>query len=160
MVTDNSTRRIKYLTNSDDLTKVASAIREKGGTSDPLVYPDGFVSAIQAIPQKTILLASNIAIEDGVLTFSVCRRNYEYGICNFMVIERVANPIYKLVLWKNNNNSNKYSSINSTSNGYVLDTNFVTVTLTTTHSVDFIVNTGDSGGNFYIGKVNVYGWSN
>ena len=39
----------EYLTNTTDLTKVASAIREKGGTSDPLVYPDGFVSAIQAI---------------------------------------------------------------------------------------------------------------
>nr|DAN93271.1 MAG TPA: hypothetical protein [Caudoviricetes sp.] len=149
----------EYLTNTADLTKVASAIREKSSISDPLVYPDGFVSAIQAIPQKTILLASNIAIEDGVLTFSVDRRNYEYGICNFMVIEQVANPIYKLVLWKNDNNSNKYSSINSTSNGYVLGTNFVTVTLTT-KSVDFIVNTGDSGGNFYIGKMNVYGWSN
>ena len=39
----------EYLTNTTDLTKVASAIREKGGTSDPLVYPDGFVSAINAI---------------------------------------------------------------------------------------------------------------
>ena len=39
----------EYLTNTNDLTKVASAIREKGGTSDLLVYPDGFVAAIQAI---------------------------------------------------------------------------------------------------------------
>ena len=39
----------EYLTNTTDLTKVASAIREKGGTSDQLVYPDGFVTAIQAI---------------------------------------------------------------------------------------------------------------
>ena len=39
----------EYLTNTTDLTKVASAIREKGGTSDPLVYPDGFMTAIQAI---------------------------------------------------------------------------------------------------------------
>ena len=39
----------EYLTNTADLTKVASAIREKGGTYDPLVYPDGFVTAIQAI---------------------------------------------------------------------------------------------------------------
>ena len=39
----------EYLTNTTDLTKVASAIREKGGTSDPLIYPDGFVTAIQAI---------------------------------------------------------------------------------------------------------------
>ena len=39
----------EYLTNTTDLTKVASAIREKGGTSASLVYPDGFVTAIQAI---------------------------------------------------------------------------------------------------------------
>ena len=36
----------ELLTNTTDLTKVASAIREKGGTSDSLVYPDGFVVAI------------------------------------------------------------------------------------------------------------------
>ncbi len=39
----------EYLTNTTDLTKVAAAIREKGGTTAPLVYPDGFVTAIQAI---------------------------------------------------------------------------------------------------------------
>ena len=39
----------EYLTNTTDLTKVASAIREKGGTTAQLVYPDGFVAAIQAI---------------------------------------------------------------------------------------------------------------
>ena len=45
----------EYLTNTADLTKVASAIREKGGTYDPLVYPDGFVTAIQAIQTGTEL---------------------------------------------------------------------------------------------------------
>lgn len=40
----------EYLTNTADLKAVADAIRAKGGTSEPLVYPDGFVSAIQAIP--------------------------------------------------------------------------------------------------------------
>ena len=39
----------EYLTNTTDLTKVALAIREKGGTSAPLIYPDEFVTAIQAI---------------------------------------------------------------------------------------------------------------
>ena len=39
----------EYLTNTTDLTKVASAIREKGGTSELLTYPDGFVTAIHAI---------------------------------------------------------------------------------------------------------------
>ena len=46
---------MEYLTNTTDLTKVASAIREKGGTSDPLVYPSGFISAIQAIQTGTEL---------------------------------------------------------------------------------------------------------
>lgn len=39
-----------YLTNDTDIKKVADAIHAKGGTSAPLVYPSGFVSAIQAIP--------------------------------------------------------------------------------------------------------------
>lgn len=38
-----------YLTNDADLKAVADAIRAKGGTSAPLTYPDGFVSAIGAI---------------------------------------------------------------------------------------------------------------
>lgn len=38
-----------YLTNTADLTSVADAIRTKGGTDAQLVYPAGFVSAIQAI---------------------------------------------------------------------------------------------------------------
>ena len=45
----------EYLTNTTDLTKVASAIREKGGTSASLVYPDGFVTAIHAIQTGTEL---------------------------------------------------------------------------------------------------------
>ncbi len=45
----------EYLTNTTDLTKVASAIREKGGISDLLVYPDGFAKAIQAIQTGTEL---------------------------------------------------------------------------------------------------------
>lgn len=45
----------EVLTNTTDLTKVAAAIREKGGTSGLLVYPDGFVTAIQAIKTGTDL---------------------------------------------------------------------------------------------------------
>ena len=39
-----------YLTDGDDLTSVANAIRTKGGTSAQLAFPSGFVSAIAAIP--------------------------------------------------------------------------------------------------------------
>lgn len=37
---------MEYLTNDTDLAKVADAIRAKGGTSETLVYPDGYVAAI------------------------------------------------------------------------------------------------------------------
>lgn len=33
-----------------DLTSVANAIRTKGGTSDPLAFPNGFVNAVNSIP--------------------------------------------------------------------------------------------------------------
>ena len=39
----------EYLVNSADLTSVADAIRAKGGTSDALTFPGGFVEAIGAI---------------------------------------------------------------------------------------------------------------
>lgn len=39
-----------YLTTEQDLTTVADAIRTRGGTSAALEYPDGFASAIAAIP--------------------------------------------------------------------------------------------------------------
>lgn len=45
----------EYLTNTNDLTLVADAIRTKGGTSASLVYPDEFVTAIQAIQTGTEL---------------------------------------------------------------------------------------------------------
>lgn len=38
-----------YLTTDTDLTAVADAIREKGGTSAPLNFPQGFVDAVGAI---------------------------------------------------------------------------------------------------------------
>ena len=33
-----------YLTNTEELTLIADAIREKTGGEDPMVYPEGFVS--------------------------------------------------------------------------------------------------------------------
>ena len=45
----------EYLTNTNDLTLVANAIRTKGGTTELLTYPDGFVTAIQSIQTGTKL---------------------------------------------------------------------------------------------------------
>ena len=38
---------------NSDLTSIANAIRTKGGTSEQLLFPTGFVSAVQAIPSGT-----------------------------------------------------------------------------------------------------------
>lgn len=42
-----------YIATSADLTTVADAIRTKGGTSAPLVFPNGFATAIDNIPTGT-----------------------------------------------------------------------------------------------------------
>ena len=39
-----------YKVTDTELTSIANAIRTKGGTSNQLVFPTGFVSAVQAIP--------------------------------------------------------------------------------------------------------------
>ena len=55
----------EYLTNNTDLKKVADAIRTKGGTADPLVYPDGFAEAIGNIQtgspeqEKSVTITAN-----------------------------------------------------------------------------------------------------
>lgn len=42
-----------YLATDTDLTAVANAIRTKGGTSGQLTFPDGFISAVDAIPTES-----------------------------------------------------------------------------------------------------------
>ena len=38
-----------YLVKSTELVSVADAIREKGGTTEPLTFPEGFISAVESI---------------------------------------------------------------------------------------------------------------
>jgi hypothetical protein len=81
----------EYLTNTTDLTKVASAIREKGGISDSLAYPDGFVTAIQAIqtgPELQIIVTvtsgATVTATKGSLSVSGTSVN---GTCTLTVPE-------------------------------------------------------------------------
>lgn len=66
----------EFLTNTTDLAKVADAIRKKGGTTEPLVYPDGFVSSINNIIMPTYTLvvktspSSAITVTKDTKTFS------------------------------------------------------------------------------------------
>lgn len=39
----------EYLVDGSDMTTVADAIREKGGTSEPLQFPDGMAAAVRNI---------------------------------------------------------------------------------------------------------------
>lgn len=39
----------EYLVQGESLTTVADAIREKGGTSEPLSFPDGMAAAVRDI---------------------------------------------------------------------------------------------------------------
>ena len=104
----------ELLTNTTDLTKVASAIREKGGTSDPLVYPSGFISAIQAIQTGTelqiivsVTSGATVTATKGSLSVSGTAAN---GTCTLIVPEAGT--------W----------SVKATHNGQTSDTKSVTFT--------------------------------
>ena len=51
-----------YITNDTELTSIADAIRTKGGTSASLVYPSGFISAINAIPTGTSITVESLTV--------------------------------------------------------------------------------------------------
>jgi len=61
-----------YLTTEEDLTTVAEAIRTRGGTSAALTYPNGFASAIAAIPGNVEVQEKDVNFYDydGTLLYS------------------------------------------------------------------------------------------
>ena len=82
----------EYLINATDLTKVASAIRKKGGTSTSLVYPTGFVSAIQAIqigasPQIIVMTSAGATVTATKDSKTVSGTADTNGECILMVTE-------------------------------------------------------------------------
>ena len=81
----------EYLTNTNDLTSVANAIRTKGGTTELLAYPDEFVIAIQAIqtgPELQIIVTvksgATVTATKGSLSVSGTSVN---GTCTLTVPE-------------------------------------------------------------------------
>lgn len=58
--------------NDNSLASVADAIRSKGGTSDALVFPDGFVSAISAIQTGGGAVSSGYSV-----TFPATANNWD-----------------------------------------------------------------------------------
>lgn len=69
----------EYLTTDTELTTIADAIRAKGGTTAPLVYPDEFVTAINAIsggtksaPERDV----NLIDWDGTILYSYSQADF------------------------------------------------------------------------------------
>ena len=132
----------EYLTNTTDLTKVASAIREKGGISDPLVYPDGFVAAIQAIQTGTelqiIVTVTSGATVTATKGSKVVSGTSVNGTCTLVVPEAGT--------W----------SVKATHNGQTSDTKSVTFTDCYTTSLTFfsatITVTVESGASVVLKK--------
>ena len=56
-----------YLATDTDLTAVANAIREKGGTSGTLEFPDGFIYAIENMPAGAVTVKDTIDEHGGVI---------------------------------------------------------------------------------------------
>ena len=82
----------EYLTNTADLTAVADAIRAKGGTSAQLVYPAGFVSAIQAIqtgiaPQLVVTVSAGATVTATNGSKTISGTSDSTGVCTLIVPE-------------------------------------------------------------------------
>lgn len=121
----------EYLTNTTDLTKVASAIREKGGTSDPLVYPDEFVTAIQDIKTGTELKiivtvesGANVTATKGSLSVSGTSVD---GTCTLVVPEI---GTWSVSATLNGQTSNKQNV--SVVDSYAVELTFFSATITVT----------------------------
>lgn len=71
----------KYLTDELELQSVADAIRAKGGTSESLAFPAGFVSAIEGIPtggSSSVASAKDVNFRDydGTITNSYTKEEF------------------------------------------------------------------------------------
>ena len=132
----------EYLTNTNDLTLVADAIRTKGGTTELLTYPDEFVTAIYAIQTGTelqIIVAvtsgATVTASKGSLSVSGTSVN---GTCTLTVPESGT--------W----------SVSATLSGQTSDTKTVSITDTYMVSLSFfsatITVTVDSGASVSLQK--------
>ena len=68
---------LNYIVDGADLTSVANAIRTKGGTSAELVFPTGFISAVQAIQTgivptgtKQVTITQNGTVTEDVTNYA------------------------------------------------------------------------------------------
>ena len=115
----------EYLTNDIELTSVADAIREKGGTSDPLTYPDGFASAVRAIqtgivPQLIVTVSAGATVTATNGSKTIRGTSDSTGVCTLIVPE--------IGTW----------SVSATLDGKTSDTKAVTITDSYAVSLNFV----------------------
>jgi hypothetical protein len=114
-----------YLTNDTDIKKVADAIRAKGGTSAPLAYPSGFVSAIQAIqtgitPKLVVTTSAGAAVTATNGSKTISGTSDSTGVCTLTVPEAGT--------W----------NVSATLDGKTSDTKAVTITDSYAVSLNFV----------------------
>ena len=133
----------EYLTNTNDLTSVANAIRTKGGTTELLTYPDEFVTAIQAIslgivPQLIVTVSAGATVTATNGSKTVTGTSDNTGVCTLAVPE--------IGTW----------SVSATLNGQTSNTKTVSITDTYMVSLTFfsatITVTVDSGASVALQK--------
>ena len=133
----------EYLTNTNDLTLVADAIRTKGGTTELLTYPDEFVTAIQAIslgivPQLIVTVSAGAMVTATNGSKTITGTSDNTGVCTLAVPE--------IGTW----------SVSATLGGQTSDTKTVSITDTYMVSLSFfsatITVTVDSGASVSLQK--------
>ena len=133
----------EYLTNTNDLTSVANAIRAKGGTTELLTYPDEFVTAIHAIqtgiaPQLVVTVSAGATVTATNGSKTITGTSDNTGVCTLAVPE--------IGTW----------SVSATLGGQTSDTKTVSITDTYAVSLSFfsatITVTVDSGASVSLQK--------
>ena len=133
----------EYLTNTNDLTLVADAIRTKGGTTELLTYPEEFVTAIQAIqtgivPQLIVTVSAGATVTATNGSKTITGTSDNTGVCTLTVPE--------IGTW----------SVSATLGGQTSDTKTVSITDTYMVSLSFfsatITVTVDSGASVALKK--------
>ena len=150
----------EYLTNDTDLTKVANAIRSKGGTSATLVYPDGFVTAINNIQTGGSGIdgvhIGQYTITDGVISFTISKDDYsnDSRYRNLYAI-LVGGDLFGMIAFRYGTN-NFYNGMSEESQGWTIsDTNISTTVGDTQVTINWTL-TNTSASMYYEGTVNVY----
>lgn len=133
----------EYLTNTNDLTLVANAIRSKSGTTALLTYPDEFVATIEAIslgivPQLIVSVSAGATVTATNGSKTITGTSDNTGVCTLAVPE--------IGIW----------SVSATLGGQTSDTKTVSITDTYMVSLTFfsadITVTVDSGASVALQK--------